>query len=171
MYAAMENEGGNQSDDADEMSCDYADSAPSNGERSKRKREEEEGETMDVDDFKQGDVEEKKKVKTSNIKSNEEEEDATVDVLKALEESEAKARQTVVSRPFLLAPWVKLREYQQIGLNWLVSTQGRRLNGILADEMGKCFYDYPANLMEVGQSFFFSDPSSFLFFAPHYFSR
>ena len=147
MYTAMENEGGNQSDDADEMSCDDADSAPSNGERSKRKREEEEEETMDVDEFKQGVVEENKKVKTSNNKSNEEEEDATVDVLKALEESEAKARQTVVSRPFLLAPWVKLREYQQIGLNWLVSTQGRRLNGILADEMGKCLHDFSANLL------------------------
>ena len=145
MYTAMENEGGNQSDDADEMTCDDADSAPSNGERSKRKREEEE--TMDVDEFKEGVVEENKKVKTSNNKSNEEEEDATVDVLKALEESEAKARQTVVSRPFLLAPWVKLREYQQIGLNWLVSTQGRRLNGILADEMGKCLHDLSTNLL------------------------
>ena len=147
MYTAMENEGGNQSDDADEMSCGDADSAPSNGERSKRKREEEEEETMDVGEFKQGFVEENKKVKTSNNKSNEEEEDATVDVLEALEESEAKARQTVVSRPFLLAPWVKLREYQQIGLNWLVSTQGRRLNGILADEMGKCLHDFSANLL------------------------
>ena len=145
MYTAMESEGGNQSDDADEMTCDDADSAPSNGERSKRKREEEE--TMDGDGFKQGVVEENKKVKTSNNKSNEEEEDATVDVLKALEESEAKARQTVVSRPFLLAPWVKLREYQQIGLNWLVSTQGRRLNGILADEMGKCLHDFSTNLL------------------------
>jgi hypothetical protein len=28
---------------------------------------------------------------------------------------------------------VKLREYQQTGLNWLVSLQSRRLNGILAD--------------------------------------
>jgi len=43
---------------------------------------------------------------------------------------------TTVSRPYLLASWVKLRKYQQIGLNWLVSIQSRRLNGILADEMG-----------------------------------
>jgi SNF2 family DNA or RNA helicase len=35
--------------------------------------------------------------------------------------------------PFLLTPWLRMREYQQIGLNWLVSLQSRRLNGILAD--------------------------------------
>ena len=42
----------------------------------------------------------------------------------------------VLARPYLLASWVKLRNYQRIGLNWLVSLQTRRLNGILADEMG-----------------------------------
>jgi E1A-binding protein p400 len=41
----------------------------------------------------------------------------------------------VLTRPFLLASWVKLRNYQHIGLNWLVSLQTRRLNGILADEV------------------------------------
>jgi hypothetical protein len=46
-----------------------------------------------------------------------------------------KERQTLASRPFLLAPWVKLRLYQQVGLDWLVSLQTRRLNGILADEV------------------------------------
>ena len=144
MYAAMENEGGDQSDaDADAMSCEDADGVPSNEQLlTKRKREEEGKASMNDDiDVKQEGAEESKKIKTSHRKSDEEEEDATVDMLKALEESEAKARQTMVSRPFLLAPWVKLREYQKIGLNWLVSTQGRRLNGILADEMGKfCFY-------------------------------
>jgi hypothetical protein len=35
-----------------------------------------------------------------------------------------------------MAPNLKLREYQHMGLNWLVSIQSRRLNGILADEMG-----------------------------------
>lgn len=55
--------------------------------------------------------------------------------LNALETSAEKARQTLASRPFLLAPWVKLRLYQQVGLNWLVSLQTRRLNGILADEV------------------------------------
>ena len=53
--------------------------------------------------------------------------------LDALEKSASKARQTLASRPFLLSPWVKLRKYQQVGLNWLVSLQSRRLNGILAD--------------------------------------
>ena len=46
------------------------------------------------------------------------------------------ANEAMLTRPFLLASWVKLRAYQQIGLNWLVSIQTRRLNGILADEMG-----------------------------------
>jgi E1A-binding protein p400 len=53
----------------------------------------------------------------------------------ALEASAEKARTTLATRPFLLSPSVHLREYQQIGLNWLVSLQSRRLNGILADEM------------------------------------
>jgi len=55
---------------------------------------------------------------------------------RSLELADAKARNTAVSRPYLVSSWVKLREYQQIGLNWLVSIQARRLNGILADEMG-----------------------------------
>ena len=76
---------------------------------------------------------ETKKLKTGDVKTEDESE---VDVLKALEKSEATARETMVSRPFLISSWVKLRAYQQVGLNWLVSTQGRRLNGILADEMG-----------------------------------
>ena len=36
--------------------------------------------------------------------------------------------------PFLLK--YTLREYQHIGLDWLVSMYERNLNGILADEMG-----------------------------------
>ena len=36
--------------------------------------------------------------------------------------------------PFLLKH--TLREYQHIGLDWMVSLQERKLNGILADEMG-----------------------------------
>ena len=36
--------------------------------------------------------------------------------------------------PFLLKH--TLREYQHIGLDWLVSLHERKLNGILADEMG-----------------------------------
>lgn len=55
--------------------------------------------------------------------------------LQKLEAADDKARHTMVCRPFVLAAWVKLRLYQQIGLNWLVSIQSLRLNGILADEM------------------------------------
>jgi len=36
--------------------------------------------------------------------------------------------------PFLLRG--SLREYQIIGLDWLVTLHNRKLNGILADEMG-----------------------------------
>lgn len=36
--------------------------------------------------------------------------------------------------PFLLKH--TLREYQHIGLDWLVTMYDRKLNGILADEMG-----------------------------------
>jgi HSA len=59
--------------------------------------------------------------------------DSAQDALMALDQSVDRARTTLASRPFLLSSWVKMREYQQIGLNWLVSLQARRLNGILAD--------------------------------------
>ena len=59
--------------------------------------------------------------------------DAGKEALDVLEDSAEKAQQTKASRPFILSPSVKLREYQQTGLNWLVSMQTRRLNGILAD--------------------------------------
>ncbi|CAB9516050.1 PHOTOPERIOD-INDEPENDENT EARLY FLOWERING 1 [Seminavis robusta] len=75
----------------------------------------------------------------SNSKRPKEEEssaDEGLAAIQALEASAERARQTLASRPFLLASWVKLRKYQQTGLNWLVSLQTRRLNGILADEMG-----------------------------------
>ena len=36
--------------------------------------------------------------------------------------------------PFLLRG--SLREYQIIGMDWLVTLHNRKLNGILADEMG-----------------------------------
>jgi hypothetical protein len=61
------------------------------------------------------------------------ESDDGAEALNALEASAERARQTLATRPFLLANWVKLRKYQQVGLNWLVSMQTRRLNGILAD--------------------------------------
>lgn len=42
--------------------------------------------------------------------------------------------QVLTPVPFLLK--FSLREYQQIGLDWLVTLYHRRINGILADEMG-----------------------------------
>ncbi len=75
-----------------------------------------------------------KKLKEEEDKRNTD--DEATEAIRSLEIADAKARNTTASRPFLLAPWVKLRAYQQIGLNWLVSIQTRRLNAILADEMG-----------------------------------
>lgn len=60
-------------------------------------------------------------------------EDTEDEMMKSIQESALAAQRTLAARPFLLSTWVKLREYQQIGLNWLVSLQSRRLNGILAD--------------------------------------
>ena len=39
-----------------------------------------------------------------------------------------------LTQPYLLNN--KLREYQLIGLNWLVALNENKINGILADEMG-----------------------------------
>ena len=73
---------------------------------------------------------------TKATKKAKSEADEGMSALQSLAASDEKARQTMLTRPFLLASWVKLRAYQQVGMNWLVSTQARRLNGILADEMG-----------------------------------
>jgi hypothetical protein len=41
--------------------------------------------------------------------------------------------------PFLLK--LPLREYQHIGMDWLVTMYKKRLNGILADEVGRaCWF-------------------------------
>ncbi|CAM9932044.1 unnamed protein product, partial [Phaeothamnion confervicola] len=63
-------------------------------------------------------------------------ENETDAALRRLEAADEAARSVHVPRPFLLAPGLRLREYQHVGLNWLVSLHERRLNGILADEMG-----------------------------------
>eukprot|EP00804_Cyclotella_cryptica_P000370 CCRYP_008690-RB/>CCRYP_008690-RB protein AED:0.12 eAED:0.19 QI:0/0.90/0.83/1/0.90/0.91/12/164/2166 len=81
-----------------------------------------------VDESDDGQPEKRPKVETD--------EDEGLTAMRSLAATDAKARETMLTRPFLLASWVKLRNYQHIGLNWLVSLQTRRLNGILADEMG-----------------------------------
>ena len=45
--------------------------------------------------------------------------------------------------PFLLKG--SLREYQHVGLEWLITIYTRRLNGILADEVSRCT-QLPSNL-------------------------
>eukprot|EP01035_Chromulina_nebulosa_P018152 gene18152-23806_t len=70
---------------------------------------------------------------------NEDNDDTSVDVshaLRRLEVADEKARSVHVELPFILAKNLVLREYQHVGVNWLVSLHERRLNGILADEMG-----------------------------------
>lgn len=51
----------------------------------------------------------------------------------------------------------KLREYQLVGLQWMVSLYKNRLNGILADEMGL------GKTVQVGLFFFLSFFPSFFF--------
>jgi SNF2 family DNA or RNA helicase len=58
------------------------------------------------------------------------------DALDRLTKADERARSVNVARPFILSHTIQLREYQHVGLNWLVSLHERRLNGILADEMG-----------------------------------
>ena len=77
----------------------------------------------------------KSMVHTRKSTTNSTIEDKGLVALHSLKEMEDKLRKTLATRPFLLSSWVHMREYQQIGLNWLVSMQCHRLNGILADEM------------------------------------
>jgi len=62
--------------------------------------------------------------------------DTVQNAIQRLEAADLAARSIRVERPFVLSKKLSLREYQHIGLNWLVSLHERRLNGILADEMG-----------------------------------
>jgi hypothetical protein len=114
MYAGTESDDYVEQSESTEMDVEKGRLSPG-----KRKRE--------SDDDSDGDAE----------KSPQEPETETSDdglaALNALEASAERARQTLATRPYLLPSWVKMREYQQIGLNWLVSLQSRRLNGILAD--------------------------------------
>lgn len=69
---------------------------------------------------------------------------ARLDEVDKIQPSEEIDMKIMASRPFLIPSWVKLREYQHIGLNWLVSLQERRLNGILADGKSFCQYTFLA---------------------------
>jgi hypothetical protein len=104
---------------------------------SKRKRE---SETVDAS------------TKKTRQDPEEDDSDDAKAALEALEASAERAQKTLASRPYLLTPWVKLREYQQIGLNWLVSLQSRRLNGILADGESDIFI-IPSDLFAVFSHF------------------
>jgi E1A-binding protein p400 len=53
--------------------------------------------------------------------------------MERLEKADMQARSIHVDFPFILSKKLSLREYQHVGLNWLVSLHERRLNGILAD--------------------------------------
>ncbi len=134
MYAGMNETEENENDEMDESQSEMEieDKSKSkgnytntDGSKNKRKR----GEPA-IDSA----LSDRESKRSRGGRTSESENDGTA-AMKALEASALKARETLASRPFLLAPWVKLRKYQQIGLNWLVSLQSRRLNGILADGM------------------------------------
>ncbi len=77
--------------------------------------------------------------KTSSCDNNKNKEDLFDDVAAIAESIQPKGNtlsstQVVTPIPFLLKH--SLREYQHIGLDWLVTMHDRKLNGILADEMG-----------------------------------
>jgi E1A-binding protein p400 len=97
--------------------------------RNKRRRNRNEG----MSDKGEDDDEENIQTKQQKTMDDDMEEGALV--LDRLEASAQIYQTTRASRPYLIPSWVKLREYQHTGLNWLVSLQSRRLNGILADEM------------------------------------
>ena len=105
--------------------------------------EEEEEDSDDEDDTTQMSVETPKSQNSASRGAEEgkvSEGSTTVEsssnALARLGDADEFARSLSVERPFTLAKTLKLRKYQQIGLNWLVSLHERRLNGILADEMG-----------------------------------
>lgn len=62
--------------------------------------------------------------------------DMTVKMAEAFQPvgTDLKSANVLTKVPFLLQG--SLREYQIIGLDWLVTLHNKRLNGILADEMG-----------------------------------
>lgn len=63
-----------------------------------------------------------------------------------------------VDFPFILSNKLSLREYQHVGLNWLVSLHERRLNGILADGMKERKYFVWDLFFPVCTRFFISPP-------------
>ena len=124
MYSSVQSEASSEDDNMDEDEhIDEADSREQEHSSGSTKRKRDGVESEDIS----------KKVKYENSEPTR---DDGLAALQVLEASAQRAQQTLASRPFLLAPWVKLRHYQQVGLNWLVSLQSRRLNGVLADEMG-----------------------------------
>lgn len=142
MYTGM-NDTDKQESDVEDDSKEVAIKEEPETSRRKRKRGKPASETALSDT-------DRESKRSRDGKASESENDG-VAAMKALEASAVKARETLASRPFLLAPWVKLRKYQQIGLNWLVSLQSRRLNGILAD--GTC-----CNIWDVETIFLFDFP-------------
>ena len=74
--------------------------------------------------------------------------DEGISALESLNASETRARETMITRPFLLSGWVKLRAYQQIGLNWLVSLQTRYVHSkVLPAECCSFQFDLRLNLV------------------------
>lgn len=71
--------------------------------------------------------------------------DSDDDDTKSIREDSAlqsKEKKNQFYKPFLLSNRLKLREYQEVGVNWLISMYHRRMNGILADEVSSLFLPF-----------------------------
>lgn len=115
-------------------------------ESSKSESEDDEDSDMDVDETSsnesfddKSEFELKDLMEDSERVDNHEKEDLINDAAAIAESIQPKGNtlsstDVVTPIPFLLKN--NLREYQHIGLDWLVTMHDRKLNGILADEMG-----------------------------------
>uniref|UniRef100_A0A2M4A008 Putative chromatin remodeling complex wstf-iswi small subunit n=1 Tax=Anopheles triannulatus TaxID=58253 RepID=A0A2M4A008_9DIPT len=132
-------------DDDEEEAVDDDDLSDSEGLTGSEDEEEEEDETeMDADEDEEDkiglkDLLDDDAAPSGSGKSHSEKDDMLNDAAAIAESIQPKGNtlsstSVVTPIPFLLKH--SLREYQHIGLDWLVTMHDRKLNGILADEMG-----------------------------------
>jgi E1A-binding protein p400 len=134
--AQMETEKPTPNESAAQSSADVSeteDEEKEEGEESKRTDEEE----NDAEDDDESESEEKKRENLKTLVSGEDDEfyDA-IEVAEAFQPTGNTLDTTTVKTPVPFLLKHTLREYQHIGLDWMVSLHARLFNGILADEMG-----------------------------------
>lgn len=134
-------------DSNSKQSIEDSDDSESSGEEEDEQSEESTDENSEEDEILKEDdklglkmLVEDEATKDSNSSDKKPEDDDLINDVAALAESIQPKGNTLSSTsvvtpvPFLLKH--SLREYQHIGLDWLVTMFERKLNGILADEMG-----------------------------------